>query len=470
MTHTFFWHDYETFGATPRSDRPAQFAGIRTDLDLNQMGEPIMLYCKPALDALLPSPQACLITGITPSLCEKQGVTEREFAACIEHALATPGTIGVGYNSIRFDDEVTRFLFWRNLIDPYAREWQNNCGRWDLLDVVRGLYALFPDSLSWPRNEAGNVSFKLAELSVANGLVHENAHDALSDVRATIALARLIKKAQPKFFNFCLTLRSKEVVRTQICLNAKRPLLHISGMYGLERSCLALVWPLAEHPTNKNEVIVWDLTSDPSILQGLAPDEIRTRLFSKQDELPNNTLRLPIKTVSLNKSPFIMHDLRVLTPLRIARLAIDIDLIFRHAENAKELNLAPNLWHDVYKRDSYEALDVDEDLYGGFLSNHDRYLLNRLRALAPDLLAVENPQFGDKRLQALFFRYRARNFPHSLKAQEHVDWQSFCAKKFTSKLESFWKEFNSLEQVATEAQSIILRDIKIWVELHKDSG
>jgi len=466
MMNTFFWHDYETFGATPKSDRPAQFAGIRTDMDLNPIGDPIMLYCKPTLDAILPSLESCLITGITPPYCEQHGVTEREFAASIERELAAPGTIGLGYNSIRFDDEVTRFLFWRNLIDPYAREWQNNCGRWDLLDVVRGMYALFPESLSWPHNEEGTASFKLAQLSVANRLVHENAHDALSDVRATIALANLIKKAQPKFFDYCLNLRSKEFVRTQMCLNSKRPLLHISGMYGLARSCLALVWPLAEHPTNKNEIIVWDLNSDPSVLLDLDAHEIKMRLFTRNDDLSNTISRLPIKTISLNKSPFVVHDLRVLKPEHIARLNIDLDLIHRNAETARKLTLAPNLWHDVYVRDKFDNIDVDEDLYSNFLPNNDRNLLNRLRILDGTQLALENPRFEDRRLNELFLRYRARNFPNSLNAEERDNWRSFCARKFNSRLESFWKEFDVMERNATEAQKNILADIRLWVVRH----
>ncbi|RYE98071.1 MAG: exodeoxyribonuclease I, partial [Oxalobacteraceae bacterium] len=188
--HTFLWHDYETFGATPRRDRPAQFAAIRTDAELNEIGEPIMLYCQPAND-FLPDPESCLITGILPQHCLEHGVPEHEFARQIEAAFSQPDTIGVGYNTIRFDDEVTRYLFWRNLIDPYAREWQHNCGRWDLLDVVRMVHALRPDGIVWPTRDDGKPSFKLEHLSAANGLVHEAAHDALSDVRATIALARL---------------------------------------------------------------------------------------------------------------------------------------------------------------------------------------------------------------------------------------------------------------------------------------
>ena len=117
---TFFWHDYETFGRVPRRDRPAQFAGIRTDADLNEIGEPVMHYCQPAPD-YLPDPEACLLTGIVPQTCLEKGLPEYQFADAIEAQLAQPGTVGVGYNSIRFDDEVTRHLFWRSLMDPYAR-------------------------------------------------------------------------------------------------------------------------------------------------------------------------------------------------------------------------------------------------------------------------------------------------------------------------------------------------------------
>ena len=237
-THTFLWHDYETFGAEPRRDRPAQFAAIRTDADLNEIGEPIMLYCQPAPD-YLPDPQACLITGITPQHCLEHGVPEHEFAARICAAFSEPGTIGVGYNTIRFDDEVTRFLLWRNLMDPYAREWQNGCGRWDLLDVVRMAYALRPDGITWPRHDDGRPSFKLEHLSRDNGLVHEAAHDALSDVRATIALARLLRSKQPKLFDFCLELRRKDKVAEQMGLHLDRalrqPFLHVSGMFPAER-------------------------------------------------------------------------------------------------------------------------------------------------------------------------------------------------------------------------------------------
>jgi exodeoxyribonuclease-1 len=432
-THTFLWHDYETFGVTPRRDRPSQFAAIRTDAELNEIGDPIMLYCQPAPD-YLPDPQACLITGITPQQCLEMGVPEHQFAATICDAFSQPGTIGVGYNTIRFDDEVTRHLFWRNLIDPYAREWQNNCGRWDLLDVVRMTYALRPDGIEWPRNDDGKPSFRLEHLTRANGLVHEAAHDALSDVRATIAMARLIRDKQPRLFEFCLGLRNKDKVAAEMGLHLepalRQPFLHVSGMFPAERGCIALVWPLAQHPTNKNEIIVWDCSHDPSELFGLDVDTIRLRMFTRSADLPEGMTRLPIKSVHLNKSPMLVGNLKTLSPALAERWGIDLERGQAHAQIAAAGPSLKELWAQVYDRPRGDGpADVDEDLYGGFVGNGDRRKLESLRAETPERLAQLHTSFDDQRLTELLFRYRARNFPHTLSEQELMQWEEHRAAR-----------------------------------------
>jgi exodeoxyribonuclease-1 len=458
---TFYWHDYETFGRVPRRDRPAQFAGLRTDAELNEIGAPLMIYCQPAMDSL-PDPESCLLTGILPQTCAEQGLNEHDFAAAIHAELAQPGTVGLGYNSIRFDDEVTRFLFWRNLIDPYAREWQNQCGRWDLLDVVRCAYALRPEGIQWPRHDDGRPSFKLEHLSAANGLVHEAAHDALSDVRATIALARLIKTAQPRLWDFCLKLRKKEAVWAEI--GSGKPFLHISGMYGPERGCIALVWPLAPHPTNKNELIVWDLAADPAELFGLDAETVRLRLYTRQDDLPEGMSRLPIKTIHVNKSPIVIGNLRTLAPEMAQRWGLDLAQGQRHAELlAQRGQDLMALWPAVFARPAGEGgVDVDEDLYGGFLSNEDRRSLERLRGLAPQALAERVAQgrvsFEDGRLDELLRRYRARNWPESLSAAEQQAWQQHCADRLhlgaggAQTLAQFFERIDTLAQQAEEAE------------------
>lgn len=427
---TFLWHDYETFGANPRYDRPAQFAAIRTDMDLNEVGEPIMRYCQPAPD-YLPSPESCLITGITPQQALEQGVPEDVFAREIEAAFSQPGTVGVGYNTIRFDDEVTRFLFWRNLIDPYAREWQNECSRWDLLDVVRMVYALRPDGIEWSVKEDGSPSFKLEDLARANGLGHEQAHDALSDVRATIALARLIKQKHPKLFEFAFALRKKDRVLHEMGLPAQqidaRPFLHVSGMIRPERGCIAVMWPLAQHPTNKNEVICWDLNADPSELAAIDADTLRLRMFTRAADLPEGVTRLPIKSIHINKSPMVVRNLKTLSPEMAAKWGIDMNLCIEHAVKARALPDMSQLWKQVYsKLEGHGPNDVDQDLYNGFIGPADRRRLNQLRELSPQELSVDRTGFDDVRLQELVFRWRARNWPESLTEQEQERWQQHC--------------------------------------------
>ena len=421
---TFFWHDYETFGRVPRRDRPAQFAGVRTDADLNEVGEPVMWHCQPAPDTL-PDPESVLLTGILPQHALELGLPEHAFAKNIEAELARDGTVGVGYNTIRFDDEVTRFMFWRNLIDPYAREWQNGCGRWDLLDVVRCTWALRPDGITWPQHTTGDMtgrpSFKLEHLTAANGLSHDAAHDALSDVRATVALARLIKQHQPRLWDFCLRLRKKDAVLDE--MGHGKPFVHLSGMYPVERGCMAVVWPLAQHPSNKNEVIVWDLAHDPRELAGLDAETVRRRLYTKQADLPEGEQRLPIKTIHINKSPIVIGNLKVLGDAA-QRWQLDVPQAMAHAEHAKALGrqLDP-LWPQVFARpEPAGKTDVDEDLYGGFVGQEDRRTLQRLRDLKPDQLATKRVAFSDPRLEEVLFRYRARNFPTTLDDAEQERW------------------------------------------------
>ncbi len=429
---SFFWHDYETFGRSPRRDRPSQFAGIRTDAELNEIDAPVMHYCRPAPD-YLPEPEACLLTGITPQMCLERGLPEHRFAAAIAAEFARPGTVGVGYNTIRFDDEVTRHLFWRNCIDPYAREWQNECGRWDLLDVVRCAWALRPEGIAWPTRDDGTPSLKLEHLAAANGLLHDAAHDALSDVRATIALARLVRQHQPRLWDFCLKLRSKhEVVREMGRAQSQGlPFLHVSGMYGTARGAIAPVWPLAPHPTNRNEVIVWDLGADPSELFELDAETIRLRMFTKTEALPEGVSRLPIKTIHLNKSPILIANLKTLSAERAAKWGHDIAQALRHAEvAAARMHLLAGLWPAVFERPARpEPADVDEDLYGGLLGDADRRRLETLRGLDGAALATQRPAFDDPRLDELLFRYRARNFPESLSDPERLQWEQHRAHR-----------------------------------------
>ncbi|MEO7071649.1 MAG: exodeoxyribonuclease I, partial [Rhodanobacter sp.] len=296
---TFFWHDYETTGADPRRDRPLQFAGIRTTAELEIIDAPVMFYARPPRD-MPPHPDACLITGITPQHADREGLGEAEFAARVHEQLSAPGTCAVGYNSLRFDDEFTRHLLYRNFYDPYAREWENGNSRWDLIDLVRMCHALRPEGIVWPQRDDGTPSFRLEHLASANHLDQEHAHDALSDVQALIGLARLIRVRQPRLWAWYFALRRKQRVFDLLDVVGMTPLVHVSSRYPASRRCLALIAPLAPHPSRSGEVIVCDLATDPSEWLDLDEDDIADRIFTPRADLPEGVNRVPLRTVRAN--------------------------------------------------------------------------------------------------------------------------------------------------------------------------
>lgn len=473
---TFFWHDYETFGADPARDRPAQFGGLRTDEELNPIGEPVSFYCQPSDDSL-PHPQACLITGITPQHCQKEGLPEHAFAAQVLEHLQQPGTCGVGYNSIRFDDEVTRHLFYRNFIDPYGREWQNGNSRWDLIDVMRLAHALRPEGVEWPEVE-GVVSFRLEALTAANHLKHESAHDALSDVYATLELARLLKQHQPKLFDFAYSQRSKQSLKPLIDLVQRKPLFHVSSKIPATLGCCAMVLPLAWHPVNPNGVIVFDLRHDPGELASLNADQIRERLFRSTEEIEKDgQTRLPLKVVHLNKCPILVtpNILKTVPKERLNRFGLDGDLLRGHLAKARQLpDLSAKLAEVFREPESRETLDPELALYsGGFFSDRDRQLMQQVHRLSPEDLASFEFNFQDPRLTTLLFRYRARNFPDTLTEEEMEQWEFYRYQRLTGGIDagilgfqSFFDEIERLKRAGglTAAQQEMMESLKYFGE------
>ncbi|MGL4193737.1 MAG: exodeoxyribonuclease I, partial [Edwardsiella piscicida] len=419
---TFLFHDYETFGQHPARDRPAQFAGVRTDADFNIIEEPQVFYCRLA-DDYLPQPDAVMITGITPQTALAQGVCEAEFAERIHQMFSVPGTCVVGYNNIRFDDEVSRNLFYRNFFDPYAYSWQNGNSRWDLLDVVRTCYALRPEGIVWPENEQGLPSFKLEHLSQANGIEHSNAHDAMADVYATIALAKRVKQAQPRLFDYLFQLRNKNRVAQLIDIAAMTPLVHVSGMFGALRGNTSLIAPLAWHPENKNAVIVCDLDSDITPLLTLDATALRERLYTPRSEL-GDAAPVPIKLVHINKCPVLAPEKTLLAD-NAARLGLDrqrcrdnLALLQQHSEIRDKV---VSLFADAPPFPPSD--DVDSQLYDGFFSDADRQAMQIIRATQPQNLPALDLRFSDPRITPLLFRYRARNYPTTLDESERRRWQ-----------------------------------------------
>lgn len=444
---SFFIYDYESFGINPASDRPAQFAGIRTDKDFNIIGEPVMLYCKQTND-YLPSPEAVLVTGITPQECNEKGISEPEFAAKILAEFSQPNTCVMGFNNIRYDDEMTRYTFYRNFIDPYEYSWKNGNSRWDLLDVVRACYALRPEGIEWAYDDEGMPSFRLEKLTEANGIAHENAHDAMSDVYATIAMAKLIKEKQPKLFQFFFENRGKREVEKLINTAEMTPLVHISGMLGNYRGNCTWVAPIAWHPTNQNAVIVCDLSQNIDDLLAKSAVELRENLYTKKSELEEQgILPVPLKLVHINKCP-ILAPAKVLLPENAERLGINRQYCL---DNLKKLQHSPDVRskiEEIFKEErQFEASDnVETELYNGFFSTNDKNNMAILRQLPPEKLLENGLTFEDKRIPKLLLHYRARHFFKTLTRTEQLQWERYRRRKLEKSAMDFEQRMQHLVQ------------------------
>ncbi|MCG7498833.1 exodeoxyribonuclease I [Vibrio sp. Of7-15] len=463
---TFFWFDYETWGVNPAIDRPCQFAGVRTDMDMNIIGEPLVIYCQPQND-YLPSPEACLITGITPQKAMSEGLPEHEFIAKIHAEMAKPNTCSLGYNSIRFDDEVTRYTLYRNFYDPYAWSWQNGNSRWDLLDVMRTCYALRPEGINWPVDEDGIPSFKLERLSVENGIEHTNAHDAMADVHATIELAKKLKQSQPKLFNYLLSIRHKRKLNELIDIVNLTPLVHISGMFGSECSNTSWIVPMAWHPDNKNAVIAVNLAMDPEPLISLNAEQLHQRLYTKRADLAPDELPVPVKLIHTNKCP-VLAPAKTLTADDAERLGVDrqaclnnLALIKKHPEIREKL-----LELYAIEREFDDSGNVDTQLYSGFFSHADKSTMDIIRESSPEDLVNFELNVADKRIKPLLFRYRARNFPWTLTEQEQRHWHAHRQDYFDANLQDYMLNFENvaLDNQDDEKKTLILKSLYQYVE------
>lgn len=197
----FLFYDFETTGLNVVFDQPVQFASVR----LGEAGEEIeensfRIRLRPDI---VPTLGALRTTSLTPEDLQI-GISEYEAACRIHHEFNRQDTMGVGYNSFLFDDQVSRFLFYRNLLDPYSHQWANGCGRADVLPMLPLFKIFAPTALNYPTREDGSPTFKLGAMAVENGIDDSQAHDAGADVRMTIELFKRMQVANPKLMDAAL--------------------------------------------------------------------------------------------------------------------------------------------------------------------------------------------------------------------------------------------------------------------------
>jgi len=468
-TATFLWHDYETFGADPRRDRPCQFAAIRTNADLEPVDAPVVWYCKPGHD-MLPSPDACLITGITPQIAEARGMPEYEFANRIFELMSTPGTCSVGYNNFRFDDEVSRFMFWRNFIDPYAREFRNGNSRFDLIDLLRMTSALRPEGIEWPQNEAGNPSFRLEHLASANGFSTEHAHDALADVENTLGMARLVRRQQPRLWRWGLALRTR--CQVEQLVDNRAIVLHASSRFPASQRCIAPVLPLFRHPTIKTQWLVWNLREDPRAFLEFDTETLADLAWTPSADLPEGMQRLPVKWIRTNRCPMLAPT-ATLDAAAAERTGIDLAAAEHHAQSlGNQPEFLARLVAVLSAVRPALAFDPETALYDGFVPDGDRRMAERIRSESPEQAAallegLQGP-FADQRLTELLLHYLGRHAESSLDAEQRRVWQDYRRRRLLDDPELAPMRLDGYQQRIDELRTTlcdhgnILDDLAQW--------
>ena len=464
MAPTFFFYDLESRGLNPRQDRIIQLAGQRTDMNLQPIGEPYNLLVT-LNDDTLPSPDALMVTGITPQKTVEEGYTEAQFARMLSEEIFTPDTIAVGFNNVRFDDEFIRHLLWRNFHDPYEWSWKDGRSRWDLLDVVRLTRALRPEGINWPLDAKGEPSNRLELITSANGIAHENAHDALADVTALIAVTKLIKQKQPQLYDYLLKMRDKKVVQQLVNVDDKKPFVYASGRYDKEFAKTTVAFPLT---TSRNGgVVVYDLRYDPTPFVELSVEELAKKIFASWEERQTEDfVKLPVKELQYNRCPAV-------APLGVLeqgdgwqKISLSAEVVQNHQNILlNHPDFAEKLRSIFENKPAFKKMpDPEAQLYDGFLNDHDRLQVEAVRNADGRKLADFHPEFQDERLAPLLLHYKARNFPRSLSEDDLVQWEAWRAQHLQAQLPQFMAFLQRLAPTATDEQQFILQELQLWAE------
>lgn len=465
MPKTFFFYDLETSGLNPRESRIMQFAGIRTDMDLNQIGEPVNMLVR-LNDDTLPSPEALMVTGITPQQTIADGYNEAEFSKILANEIFTPDTIAVGFNNIRFDDEFIRHLFWRNFHDPYEWTWKDGRSRWDLLDVVRMTRALRAEGIEWPVDDKGAATNRLELITKINGIDHFKAHDALSDVEALIAVTRLIRDKQPQLYEYLLKMRDKNEIKKLINLDYKQPFVYVSGRFDAEFNKATVVFPLT---TGKNSnIVVYDLRHDPTPFINMPPKELAKKFYASWEERQaEGFVKLPVKELQYNHVPAV-------APVGVLnqgggweKIKLDEETIAKHKSILLSVpSFAENVRSLFESREEFKkSIHPELQLYDGFVPAIDRMRIETVRNANERELADFHPNFTDERLDPLLLHYKARNYPKSLAEEESALWENWRSAKISTELPVFMKSLQKLsKQIKDENKQFILQELHLWAE------
>ena len=429
----FVFYDYETTGISPEYDQPLQFAAIITDLDFNEI-ERVDIRCQIS-PHILPAPMALHVTGVNPNqLLNNNLPTAFEFAQKIqEFTQKWAPAIWIGYNSIQFDENVMRQMFYQNLQpNIFATQFYDN-SRLDVMKMVFAVFAENPDILEWPINEKGKINFKLDQLAPANGFKSHNAHDALGDVEATIFILNIIKTKAPDLYLKLIETRNKSY--NLRLLTSFKP-VEVTFRFGghLPKTYVGC---LCSIPSNDNRVGFFDLNqSDPMdvILGNYEAVEAATQKSPQR-----------IRSIAINQADTIRPSKNTNAEWDHICAVIEDNIDFR--KTVSECII------DRYKSDGNDnEKTIEEKIYGGFYSNEDKSILEQFQFASWEERLNLLSRFSDERLKQLGRRLIAFNAPELLTTKEQNAFNSYLKNKWTSEEEK--TEWTTIKNVKKQIDKL----------------
>ena len=394
----YLFYDLETSGLCPSFDQILRFACIITDSDLNEIDRhEISIKLRPDV---VPSPSALSVTRLSISDI-KEGVCEYEALIQTHQLFNRPNQINIGYNSLSFDNNMLRFSFYRNLLDPYSHQFKNNTFRADVMNINLLYYLYKSDVLSWDIDKP----MKLENINARNNLFKGKSHDAMVDVEVTLELSRKLRSYDQRMWDYLISgfiksndaSRMNKLSKIQINNQAYTIGIYTDIQLGYKNQCCCAALLLGRHHAYRNQTL-WMKLDYPDISDYFHSSDKNPRIMHRRDGEPGFIL------------PWEKSYNHIIGDERIKNVKHNISWL---EENSDFLEGLVNNQKDK-EYESIDNLDLDASIYtDGLFDSNEQSNIKLFHSSDIDK-KVEYLSSLNNRIKELGLRVIFRNYPDQL--------------------------------------------------------